>query len=84
MTETNPSNYKSDNDGSRRKGFNITLFMINESISFAMDDEHGGSDAATSTISAKVINVTDVSESSLGSYTGIETSLYSAATTIYC
>ncbi|MGB2117219.1 MAG: hypothetical protein ACPHXS_06555, partial [Flavobacteriaceae bacterium] len=44
-----------------------------------------GADAATSTMSGKIINVTDGNESSLGSYTGVVQSLYDGATisTIY-
>ena len=40
-----------------------------------------GSDAATSIISAKLINVTDGTETVVGSYTGISSALFTAATT---
>ena len=39
-----------------------------------------GDDAASSTISAKLINLTDGTESAIGSYTGIEPSLFTSAT----
>ena len=40
-----------------------------------------GADAASSTISSKVMNLTDGTESDIGSYTGINSNVYSAATT---
>lgn len=40
-----------------------------------------GADAANSTISAKLINVSDSTESDLGSYTGVNATLFSSATT---
>ena len=39
-----------------------------------------GTDAASSTISAKLLNVTDGNSSSIGSYTGISSAIYAAAT----
>ena len=40
-----------------------------------------GADAASSTISSKLMNLTDGTETVIGSYTGINSSVYSAATT---
>ena len=40
-----------------------------------------GTDAASSTISSKLMNLTDGTETVIGSYTGINSSVYSAATT---
>ena len=40
-----------------------------------------GADAASSTISSKLMNLTDGTETIIGSYTGINSSVYSAATT---
>ena len=40
-----------------------------------------GADAASSTISSKLMNLTDGTETVIGSYTGINSSIYSAATT---
>jgi hypothetical protein len=40
-----------------------------------------GSDAASSTFQAKLINVTDAAESDLGSYTGLDQNVFDAATT---
>lgn len=40
-----------------------------------------GSDAASSTISAKLMNLTDGTETVIGSYTGINSNVFSAATT---